>query len=82
MKKSCQAFTLIEVTLGMAILILIFGVIFQLVQVSVVGADDAGKYSLRNREVSGLFTLLRQVCLDLPIKSQMGLVPRSGGGTT
>ena len=82
MKKSCQAFTLIEVTLGMAILILIFGVIFQLVQVSVVGADDAGKYSLRNREVSGLFALLRQVCLDLPIKSQMGLVPRNGGGTT
>jgi len=80
MKKSCQAFTLIEVTLGMAILILIFGVIFQLVQVSVVGADDAGKYSLRNREVSGLFALLRQVCLDLPIKSQMGLVPRNGGG--
>lgn len=64
----------------MAILILIFGVIFQLVQFSVIGANVAGQYSLRNREVSGLFALLRQLCLDLPPPSQLGLVPRSGGG--
>lgn len=79
-KARCAAFTLIEVTLGMAILILIFGVIFQLVQYSVLGAEAAGKYSLRNREVSGLFALVRQLCLDLPLKSQLGLVPRQGGG--
>jgi hypothetical protein len=78
--KASRSFTLIEVTLGMAILILIFGVIFQLVQFSVIGANTAGQYSLRNREVSGLFALLRQLCLDLPLKSQLGLVPRSGGG--
>jgi len=78
--KASRSFTLIEVTLGMAILILIFGVIFQLVQFSVLGANAAGQYSLRNREVSGLFALLRQLCLDLPLKSQLGLVPRVGGG--
>jgi len=78
--KVSRSFTLIEVTLGMAILILIFGVIFQLVQFSVIGANAAGQYSLRNREVSGLFALLRQLCLDLPPKSQLGLMPRSGGG--
>jgi len=78
--KAGRSFTLIEVTLGMAILILIFGVIFQLVQFSVIGANAAGQYSLRNREVSGLFALLRQLCLDLPPRSQLGLVPRSGGG--
>lgn len=72
-------FTLIEVTLGLAILILIFGVIFQLVQMSVLGADAAGKNSQRTREVSGLFALLRQICLDLPIRSQLSLEPRVGG---
>ncbi|MCX6936160.1 MAG: hypothetical protein NTZ01_08260 [Verrucomicrobia bacterium] len=80
MKAANRAFTLIEVTLGMAIIILIFGVIFQLVQFSVIGADAAAKYSMRNREVSGLFALMRQICLDLPLKSQLGLTPRSGGG--
>jgi len=77
--RASRSFTLIEVTLGMAILILIFGVIFQLVQFSVIGANAAGQYSLRNREVSGLFALLRQLCLDLPPKSQLGLVSRTGG---
>ena len=78
--RTSRSFTLIEVTLGMAILILIFGVIFQLVQFSVIGANAAGQYSMRNREVSGLFALLRQLCLDLPLKSQLGLVSRTGGG--
>lgn len=73
-----RGFTLIEVTLGLAILILIFGVIFQLVQMSVLGADAAAKNSLRSREVSGLFALVRQLCLDLPARSQIGLEPRTG----
>jgi len=75
-----KGFTLIEVTLGMAILILMFGVIFQLVQMSVLGADAAGKNSLRSREVSGLFALIRQLCLDLPVRSQLVLEPRAGTG--
>lgn len=78
--KRNTAFTLIEVTLGLAILILIFGVIFQLVQMSVLGADAAGRYSLRSREVSGLFALIRQVCLDLPIRSQVALEKQEGAG--
>ena len=65
------SFTLIEVTLGLTILILIFGVIFQLVQFSVMAADEAAKSSLRSREVSGLFALVRQLCLDLPVQSQV-----------
>ena len=75
-----RAFTLIEVTLGMAILILIFGVIFQLVQMSVLGADVAAKNSQRTREVSGLFALVRQLCLDLPVRSQLTLESRGGRG--
>jgi len=75
-----RGFTLIEVTLGLAILILIFGVIFQLVQMSVLGADAAARNSLRSREMSGLFALIRQLCLDLPIRSQLSLEPRPGGG--
>lgn len=74
------SFTLIEVSLGMAILILIFGVIFQLVQYSVVGAEAAGQISIRNREVSGLMALVRQACLDLAPKSTLSLVPREGKG--
>ena len=75
------SFTLIEVTLGLTILILIFGVIFQLVQFSVMAADEAAKSSLRNREVSGLFALVRQLCLDLPVQSQLGLEQTRGGQT-
>ena len=74
-----SGFTLIEVTLGLAILVLIFGVIFQLVQMSVLGADAAAKNSLRTREVSGLFALVRQTCLDLPVRSQLILEPRPAG---
>jgi type II secretory pathway pseudopilin PulG len=71
-------FTLIEVTLGLTILILIFGVIFQLVQFSVMGANAAAQASLRSREVSGLFALVRQLCLDLPVNSQLAIENRGG----
>jgi len=81
-KNSASAsFTLIEVTLGLTILILIFGVIFQLVQFSVMAADEAAKSSLRSREVSGLFALVRQLCLDLPVQSQLALEQSRGGQT-
>ena len=81
-KNSASAsFTLIEVTLGLTILILIFGVIFQLVQFSVMAADEAAKSSLRSREVSGLFALVRQLCLDLPVQSQVSLEQTRGGQT-
>ena len=73
-----RGFTLIEVTLGLTILILIFGVIFQLVQFSVMGANASAQASLRSREVSGLFALVRQLCLDLPVNSQLTLENRGG----
>ena len=73
-----SGFTLIEVTLGLTILILIFGVIFQLVQFSVLGANATAQASLRSREVTGLFALVRQLCLDLPVNSQLGLENRGG----
>ena len=73
-----KGFTLIEVTLGLTILILIFGVIFQLVQFSVMGANAAAQASLRSREVSGLFALVRQLCLDLPVNAQVSLENRGG----
>jgi type II secretory pathway pseudopilin PulG len=73
-----RGFTLIEVTLGLTILILIFGVIFQLVQFSVMGANAAAQASLRSREVSGLFALVRQLCLDLPVNSQLAIENRGG----
>ena len=71
-------FTLIEVTLGLAILVLIFGVIFQMVQFSIIGANASAQASLRSREVSGLFSLVRQLCLDLSINSQVSLENRGG----
>ena len=73
-----SGFTLIEVTLGLTILILIFGVIFQLVQFSVLGANATAQASLRSREVTGLFALVRQLCLDLPVNSQLSLENRGG----
>jgi type II secretory pathway pseudopilin PulG len=76
--RDWSGFTLIEVTLGLTILILIFGVIFQLVQFSVMGANASAQASLRSREVSGLFALVRQLCLDLPVNSQLTLENRGG----
>ena len=73
-----RGFTLIEVTLGLTILVLIFGVIFQMVQFSVLGANASAQASLRSREVSGLFALVRQLCLDLSINSQVSLENRGG----
>jgi len=73
-----RGFTLIEVTLGLTILILIFGVIFQLVQFSVMGANATAQAGLRSREVSGLFALVRQLCLDMPVNSQLSLENRGG----
>lgn len=73
-----SGFTLIEVTLGLTILILIFGVIFQLVQFSVIGANATAEASLRSREVTGLFALVRQLCLDLPVNSQLAIENRGG----
>jgi hypothetical protein len=77
-RKYRTGFTLIDVTLGLTILILIFWVIFQLVQFSVLGANATAQASLRSREVTGLFALVRQLCLDLPVNSQLGL--ENGGG--
>lgn len=78
--SGARAFTLIEVTLGLAILILIFGVIFQLVQMAMIGANEASQSTRRNREVDGFFALVRQLCLDLPYRSQVVLEPRGSGG--
>ena len=78
--RAVRAFTLIEVTLGLAILILIFGVVFQLVQMSMIGANEASQFTRRNREIDGLFALVRQLCLDLPFRSQVFLEPRGEGG--
>jgi len=70
---SGRGFTLVEVALGLAILVLIFAAMFRLVQFSVIGADEAGKISVRSREVSGFFALMRQLCLDLSPKSLLRL---------
>lgn len=75
-------FTLIEVTLGLSILILIFGVIFQLVQFALIGANEASMQTRRSREVDGLFALVRQLCLDLPFRSQVLLEPQGQGRGT
>ena len=71
---------MVEVTLGLAILILIFGVIFQLVQFALIGANEAGEQTRRGREVDGLFALVRQLCLDLPFRSAVLLAPGAGAG--
>jgi hypothetical protein len=62
----------------LTILVLIFGVIFQLVQFSVLGANASAQASIRSREVNGLFALVRQLCLDLPVNSQLTLENRGG----
>jgi hypothetical protein len=42
------------------------------------GANAAAQASLRSREVSGLFALVRQLCLDLPVNAQLSLENRGG----
>jgi len=71
--RSRRAFTLIEVTLGLAIVVQMFAVMFLLVQTAVMSADEAGKNSRGSREVSGFFALMRQMCLELPARTQLRL---------
>lgn len=76
MKSVCMAgfarsFSLVEMALGMAILVLVFGGIFNVVQGTLVSADVAERFALRGREEEGLFTLMREICLGLPPQSQI-----------
>jgi hypothetical protein len=76
MKKAGQidfsrSFSLVEMALGMAILVLVFGGIFNVVQGTLVSADVADSLALRAREEEGLFILMREICLGLPPQSQI-----------
>jgi hypothetical protein len=65
------AFSLVEMALGMAILVLVFGGIFNVVQGTLVSADAGERFALRAREEEGLFILLREICMGLPPQSQV-----------
>lgn len=76
MKSVCiaglaRSFSLVEMALGMAILVLVFGGIFNVVQGTLVSADVAERFALRGREEEGLFALMREICLGLPPQSQI-----------
>lgn len=66
-----QSFSLVEMTLGMAILVLVFGGIFNVVQGTLISADVAERYALRMREDEGLFSLMREIFLGMPPQSQV-----------
>jgi len=69
--RFARAFSLVEMALGMAILVLIFGGIFNVVQGALVSAEAAESFALRAREEEGLFMLMREICLGLPPQSQI-----------
>ena len=61
--RFARALSLVEMALGMAILVLIFGGIFNVVQGALVSAEAAESFALRAREEEGLFMLMREICL-------------------
>lgn len=69
--RGARSFSLVEMALGMAILVLVFGGIFNVVQGTLISADVAERFALRGREEEGFFTLMREIFLGLPPQSQL-----------
>jgi len=66
-----SGFTLLEMILGLTVLVLIFGVMFRLVEDSLRAMTAAQTYGRRQQEVSGLVGFFRAFCMDLPKASTL-----------
>lgn len=67
-----QGFTLLEMVLGLTILVLIFGVMFRLLDGSLAAMGTARVFAARHQEVAGVVGFFRGFCMELPRESSLG----------
>ena len=79
-RENGGAFTLLEMVLGLTILVLVFGVMFRLLDGSLAAMGAARAFASQNQETSGVVAFFRAFCMELPRESSLGFkaLPRSG----
>lgn len=65
-------FTLLEMVLGLTILVLVFGVMFRLLDGSLSAMGAARVFASQNQEISGVVGFFRSFCMELPRESTLG----------
>ncbi len=75
-----RGFTLLEVMMGLAVLGIVAGAMFGLIQSSLVSAAQARQIELRRQEVSGFLELVRTALIDLPGDATLYLNIREDSG--
>lgn len=73
-----RGFTLFEMVLGLAILVLIFGVMFRLVEGSLVLMTATQGFARKQQESASLISFFRSFCMDLPRESTLGFKKGEG----
>lgn len=64
-----RGFTLLEMILGLTILVLVFGVMFRLLDGSLVAMGEARRFASQHLEANGVVGFLRAFCMELPKES-------------
>jgi len=70
--KSRGGFTLLEMVMGLTILVLVFGVMFRLLDGSLAAMGEAKFFASRHQETAGVVGFFRAFCMELPRKSTLG----------
>jgi len=70
--KSRGGFTLLEMVMGLTILVLVFGVMFRLLDGSLAAMKEAKFFASRHQETAGVVGFLRAFCMELPRGSTLG----------
>ena len=64
-------FTLLEMVLGLTILVLVFGVMFRLLDGSLAAMGAARVFASQNQEAAGVIGFFRSFCMELPRESSL-----------
>lgn len=76
-KPSRAGFTLLEMVLGLTILVLVFGVMFRLLDGSLMAMGEARRFASQHQETTGVVGFFRAFCMELPRESAVTF--RKGG---
>lgn len=72
MGTSRGGFTLLEMVMGLTILVLVFGVMFRLLDGSLAAMQEARVFASRHQEAAGVVGFFRAFCMELPRESSLG----------
>ena len=70
-EDSRAGFTLLEMVMGLTILVLVFGVMFRLLEGSLQAMGETRRFASRHQENTGLVNFFRAFCMELPKESTL-----------